>query len=254
MKKGMFFAVAALAAGLAVAAQNDALITFSTPGPDKYADGDTVMDGECYALVFTPKGSSGAVFAADGTVEGGEIVLVAPVAKDGKCPKVLFQVDAEKIKTRYSKGTWGVYLLDTRKWGDDGKPYVSGVKNGKVTVVNASDRVATPKLSLATGTISSYSGVGEAMAATGSALPGEAEATRPVVTGIRIEGGNVFVSVKGTLPYLQYSLFAGDTPAGADVKEGALHSGADAVDDEIVLVTEAGKDGGFFRVGRTTVE
>ena len=36
----------------AFAAQNDALVSFSTPGPDKYADGTTVLDGEYYAIVL----------------------------------------------------------------------------------------------------------------------------------------------------------------------------------------------------------
>ena len=39
-----------MAVGLAfagAAAMDDALLIFSTPGPDKYADGSTVLDGEC---------------------------------------------------------------------------------------------------------------------------------------------------------------------------------------------------------------
>ena len=46
-------------AGLAVAsfaAVDDTLISFSTPGPDKYADGTDVLAGECYALVWSKDG------------------------------------------------------------------------------------------------------------------------------------------------------------------------------------------------------
>ena len=117
MKKSVLFVMSAALAFAANAAQNDSLVTFSTKGPDKYADGTTVLDGECYALVWTPKGSAGAVVAANGTVQGGEIVLTAPVAKNGRCPKVVFEVDAGLVASRYNDGTWNVYLLDTRRYG-----------------------------------------------------------------------------------------------------------------------------------------
>ena len=36
----------------------DKVLRFSTLGIDRYADGSAVVDGECYALVWSPKGSS----------------------------------------------------------------------------------------------------------------------------------------------------------------------------------------------------
>lgn len=244
MKKLMFFAVAALAAGLAVAAQNDALISFSTRGPDKYADNEDVMEGESYALVFLPKGSSGAVFAADGTVTGGEIVLVAPVAKKGRCPKVLFEVDAEKVKTRYSKGTWAVYLLDTRSWGDDGVARVTG----KLTSVNAADLVVGSSVKLSDGSIADFGVDTASKASTATAVPSGVAA--PQITGIRVEGANVFVTAKGTVPFLQYDLSVGDAPDAVSESGNSPRAGAGSADEEVTFVVPAKPGASFFKVGR----
>ena len=73
--------------GAAFGAANDARISFSTKGPDTYADGTTVLDGECYALCWSKDFANFAI-KADGTAEvgaesvDGEVILVAP-AKDG---------------------------------------------------------------------------------------------------------------------------------------------------------------------------
>ena len=56
MKK-ILFVFGAFALAFAATAELDTLITFSTKGPDTYLDGKTVMDGECYALVWTKNGA-----------------------------------------------------------------------------------------------------------------------------------------------------------------------------------------------------
>ena len=51
----MFFA--SVMTGLVYAASiNDTCISFSTKGPDTYLDGSVVLDGECYALVWSKDG------------------------------------------------------------------------------------------------------------------------------------------------------------------------------------------------------
>lgn len=40
--------------GFSFAGITDYVATFSTPGPDRYADGTVVADGECYALEALP--------------------------------------------------------------------------------------------------------------------------------------------------------------------------------------------------------
>ena len=52
---------------VASAGMDDKVLRFSTPGIDRYADGSAVVDGECYALVWSPKGQTFAGFNADGT-------------------------------------------------------------------------------------------------------------------------------------------------------------------------------------------
>ena len=130
MKKLMTMIGAVGLAFAATAAFDDALLAFSTVGPDKYADGTTVLDGECYALVWTKNGATFGGIAADGTAvaETDEIVLLAPVAKGGRCPYVLFQIDSATAD-RLADGTYGVYLLDTRV-AENGMTKPAGVKSG----------------------------------------------------------------------------------------------------------------------------
>lgn len=248
MKKTVaMFTVAALCCA-AFAAQNDPLITFSTVGPDKYADGTTVLDGECYALVWTPAGSTGAVVAADGSAQGGEIVLTAPVAKNGRCPKVVFEVDAKLAETRYKNGTWGVYLLDTRRYGEGGAVALSGTSGGRATAVNAAGLVDGSSVSVGAGQMASVVGLSGASASDETAVP--EGAPRPEIVGIRVEGANVFVTVRGTVPYLQYDLSSGATPGEVTEKANSPRGGAAAQDEEIVLVAPAKAGAAFFRVGR----
>ena len=51
---------AALLGGSAAAAVSEdaGIIGFSTTGPDRYADGTTVLDGEVHALVWTRSGTA----------------------------------------------------------------------------------------------------------------------------------------------------------------------------------------------------
>ena len=114
-KTAIIFTVAALC-GAAFAAQNDALVSFSTKGPDAYADGTTVLDGECYALVWLQNGASGLTVAADGTATGGEIVLAAPIAKGGRYPSVVFEVDARDMAT-CTRTVLGAFTCSTRAAG-----------------------------------------------------------------------------------------------------------------------------------------
>lgn len=238
--------VAAFALCSAFAAQNDALVTFSTKGPDKYADGSVVVDGERYALVWTAAGSDGAAIAADGSVKGGEIVLTAPVAKGGRCPTVMFEVEADDIETKYKNGTWSVYLLDTRRYGADGSVTLAGASGGRPVAVNAAGLVAGSSVKLSSGGISDAAVAAAASASSATAVP---EGTpSPTITGIRVEGANVFVTVRGTVPHLAYGLKSGETPSEVSEPAGAPRSGEES--GEITLVAPVKKGGGFFKVER----
>ena len=224
---------AALFAGLTVAAfggMNDLLVMFSTPGPDKYADGTVVLDNECYALVYT-KGDKQ------------ETVLTFPGAKDGKCPPVLFSIDEEDVKANYQGGTWGVYLLDTRDFAKDatGKT-LSGVDEaGQPKVINVKASVE--------GGIASSGGFNTASKQAGVAAGAYdlADVPQPKVTGINIVGANVIVTVANTVPFVGYTLQSGNDVSNFAVPADAASVSGDAA-KEINLVTPK-KDGAqFFKV------
>ena len=80
---------AAVAVSAAFGAANDTLLTFSTPGIDKYADGRRVLDGECYALVWTKDGATFGGIAADGKLlsENDKLTVRIPVFQK-KCSNI----------------------------------------------------------------------------------------------------------------------------------------------------------------------
>ena len=251
MKKSMVAVFAGLVSAAAFAGINNVLVTFSTVGPDFYADGSQVRDGECYALVWTPSGSAFAGINADGTAAGdSKVVIAAPVAKDGKCPAVTFQVDEDYAAANYPGGTWGVYLLDTRKFaadadgviikGEDGKPVVESVGG---STVNGYGAVAT----LSDSKMVSASASGSVNAATASTAP--ASAANLKINDIRFVGDNVYLYVTGSLSCLQYALQTGDKPnelvAPAD---GKAQYGKD--DGEMIIVTPKKPGAQFFKVNR----
>lgn len=252
MKK--ILAMTALMASVSTfAAVNDLVLTFSSVGPDTYADGTTVLDGERYALVWLPDGSTGFALAADGTVADpsqGEVILTVPAAKGGKCPTVVFELDAALAAT-HTDGTWGLYLLDTRTSSADGSVALADAADGRVRAVNAVGSVAGASVKVADAAHAPATAVASAAAsaATASALP--KDVPQPKIKGIRVEGGFVYVTVENTVPYLRYNLAAGTDPANLDEAKAAKNpvSGSKAGDD-IILVTPAKAGGAFFRVNR----
>ena len=242
MKKTITLFAAAALSGAAFAAANDVLITFSTKGPDKYADGSYVLDGERYALCWSKDFSQFSI-GANGVATGGKIVLSAPVAKDRRCPTIVFEVNAKKAATEYAGGSYAVYMLDTRKYADG---QVVGLAGG-TSAVNASGAVGA-ELKVGVGNVASLATSSAASAGTGTAVP--ADVPQPEITGIRVLDGNVYVTVKGTVPFLAYSLTESATPDGKGAATAAAQSGADSQDDEITLVAPAKEGGAFLKVGR----
>ena len=246
MKKTLVSLASVAMAGAVFAAANDTVITFSTKGPDMYADGTSVLDGECYALVWTKTPSKFTV-AANGDVAGGEIVLAAPVAKNGCCPRIRFTVDADLVESEYNGGKWKVYLLDTRVYGDTINLARIG-KNGLPTIINAADEVVGSTVS-----VSSSGGVTSALVvdsgttvSTASSLP--ADVPQPTISGIEVKGGNVYVTVANAAPYLTYDLSTGDTPDAVTESVQKPCTGGD--DGKVILVAPAKEGGAFFRVNR----
>ena len=107
--------ICALFCSTLFAAQDDTLLTFSTPGPDKYADGSAVLNGESYAVVWTKDGATFGGLTAEGTVisENDKLVFIAPIAKDAHCPLSVLSISAGAM-AQYENGSFSLYLLDTR--------------------------------------------------------------------------------------------------------------------------------------------
>jgi|SRR5574344_935128 hypothetical protein len=231
MKKTISALFAMLAVG-AFAGANDLLIMFSTPGPDMYADGSTVLDNECYALVWT---------ATDGTQTK---VLTVPAAKDGKCVPVLFAVD-EADKAKYVNGTWGVYLLDTRDFAKDpaGKTLAELDGKGQPQVVNVTAAVSDG-IAQKSGFVSAQAKEG---VTAGDYDLAKADVKSPTVTKIEVVGANIVVTVKDTVPFLAYTLRSGKDVTSFSVPEGAVSANG-AASGEIKLVTPKRDGAQFFKV------
>lgn len=250
MKKLMTMIGAAGLALTACAAINDSLLAFSTIGPDKYADGTTVLDGECYALVWTKSGAEFGGIAADGTAvaDTDEIVLVAPVAKDGHCPYVLFQVDAA-FASSHANGSYGVYLLDTRVKAADGATKPAGVKDGKASLVNGYG-LTTKATQLGSATAGAAKAEekeseGGQVVAAGAAAP--KDVPQPKITSIKIEEDYVKLTVQNLPGYMRVT-------SGADISASDTQGAAQATDgasDEVILYApKAAGTSGFFKVIR----
>ena len=250
MKKLMTMIGAVSLVFAASAAIDDALLSFSTVGPDKYADGTTVLDGECYALVWTKNGATFGGIAADGTAvsETDKVMLVAPVAKGGRCPNVLFQVDSAKA-TVLEDRTYGVYLLDTRVAAADGTTKPAGTKNGKLSLVNGYGLATeATKLGNAMGgakTAAEKETAGGQMVAAGPAAP--KNVPQPKITSIKIEGEYVCLTVQNLPGFMRVSSGA---DVSADDTQGVAQA-TDGVTDEVILYApKATGASGFFKVIR----
>lgn len=188
-------------AGLALAslaAVNDTLISFSTPGPDTYRDGTTVRDGECYALVWSQDGVFEGV-KDDGTAvdANDRVVLVAPVAKGGRCPDLVYQVAAATAEA-LKGGRYGVYLLDTRRTVAGETVVGLNPETGKLDYVKSYASATEP--------IAATDGIASAAAAKavdGAAVAEYVEVAKPMVA-IEVKSAVIRLTVTGMSPVADY--------------------------------------------------
>ena len=258
MKKTIAFLTAGLCAGTLLAGMNNVVIQFSTVGPDKYADGTTVMDGECYALVWTPDGATFGGINSDGEAIGENdkgqkctVAVKAPIAIGGKCPNVQFQIDETYADVNYPGGTWGVYLLDTRKFATeevtvtvDGKE----VKQTQVKVDSTGKKVAT---GVGSTTVSGFgaviSGIKPSLSPAGAkggivqSIP--AGVQPPTIKDFKVVNGMAYLYLKNTSSAVSYGVAAGQAPGNlAPVQQQPVMGGA----NETIIITPATGATGFF--------
>lgn len=227
---------------------DDARLSFSTVGPDRYADGSVVMDGECYALVWSENGEFDG-FSANGECmdANDRIVLIAPVAKDGRCPNVLFQIPAAEAD-ELSGGKYAVYLLDTRL-AEGGSVRPRGTVNGKLALMNGYG-VASANFALggATGckTADEKSSAQEKGQVASALCAAPAGCEQPRIKAMRIEGDNVFLTVENLKGFMRVS--SGGNVAASDVTGAAVETQGGA--EDVTLVTRKPGTAGFFKVIR----
>ena len=257
MKKTIAFLAAGLCAGTLLAGMNNVVIQFSTVGPDKYADGTTVMDGECYALVWTPDGATFGGINSDGEAIGENdkgqkctVAVKATIAIGEKCPNVQFQIDETYADVNYPGGTWGVYLLDTRKFATeevtvtvDGKE----VKQTKVKVDAVGNKVATG----VGGTVSGYgqvvANVGRSLSSAGAkdgvvqSIP--AGIQPPTIKDFKVVNGMAYLYLKDTSSAVSYGVAAGQAP---DTLKPVSQQPVQGGGNETIIITPAAGAAGFF--------
>ena len=248
MKK-ILATILAAAAIPAMAGQDNILATFSTKGPDCYADGSVVKDGESYALVWTAKGASFAGITLDGKAAGDQdlnrVLCVAPLAKDGRCPEVILEVN-KVVADRYAgAGTFSLHLLDTRR--ADGTP--GGVEAG-VNGFGAAQEFELAAKSVDAG-VQSGVATNAALAATASVLP--ASIPQPKIKSIEVKDGIVRLTVERTSKLLRYGVSSGATPTGLAADSDFAPADGDDLGD-IVIEAPAKGASGFFTVGRAPLK
>lgn len=245
MKKTLLLAVAA--ASMAVYAQSvdDSCISFCTAGPDRYSDGTVVLDGECYALVWSRDGTFDG-FTADGECvdSGDRLVLVAAVAKDGRCPPVLFQFPADEMKLS-GIGRYSVCLLDTRV-SENGAVRPNGAVDGRLELLNGYGEVsATVKSVCGTDSFSlketPAAGSGQVAGKIAGSRP---SSIRPKIKGVRVEGDSVNITVENLGGYMRVH-------SGGDVKSFTTTGPATKTSGEpgdVVLSVPKTGPSGFFKI------
>ena len=217
------FSAAILAVSLAFADAANVRYVFSTVGPDKYADGTTVLDGERYALVAVPKGQEFGGFNADCTAarEGDKVLTLAPFAEGGRLTPTLFQADEVDAEGKDLK----VFLLDTRTSvttvpGRD-TPVSKLVLNGAVEITDAS-------VAASTGT---------------AAITGDSSLINPTIEDFEIEGDKAKITVGNVRPGLTYKVQSGLDRSGL-IGNPEISSNADGT----ITLTVDKDEAAFFSV------
>lgn len=253
MKK-LSLLIAASAMATCAFAATQTWVEFSSEGPDRYADGTIVQDGEVYALVWIKSGATFQGIKADGTVvdpETSKVVWLLPRAKDGRCKKIICTLKDENAELA-EKGSFAVYLLDTRtRASADAANVTSGSLEtttvDSVPVVNSYDDVTGKVTAGSTVKVAANSVTGAGAVA--SEVP--ADVPQPKISAIEVVGGKVVVTVSNTVPYIQYGITSGDTLD--NMSKNALVNGVNGSSEksgEITLVVDDPKENRFFKVTR----
>ena len=159
-------------------------LAMSTPGPDTYADGSTVLAGETYLLVYVKQGAVFGGVQTDGSLVDplNNVIVTSGQAVEGaKCGYKAIQYPAA---TYPEGGSWVIVVLDTRK--------ADGTLGGLVAAQGASAaNGAASALSLGAAGGTAAAG----LSAAGPA-PSPAGTPPPVIAAVQAGDGSVSLSIK----------------------------------------------------------
>lgn len=242
MKKMMFAAAMAVAIGAFADGDDNVTVLVSTAGPDRYLGGETVMDGECYALVWSPDGVFNG-FTADGSPAdpNDRVVNVGAVARNGRC-RAVFEVRASLAK-ELANGVYAVYVLDTRVT-ENGATKPRGLEKGKLAVLNGYGEVAEG-VAISTGAnVTVVGSTPEGKTVNVTAAPADG-VEQPKVTRIVPEGDKMAIYVKGLSGYMRVQM--GSTP---ELSGGVTPAVPTDASGEIKLLVPMSGPSGFYKVIR----
>ena len=245
---------AAFAAASLFADAGNTLITFSTVA-DKYADGVTpVADGEWYALCWSADGEFNGITSECEPVDTNDkIFLMAPLAKNGRCPTVVFQLDSTEAP---SSGVYCIYLLDTR--GADNTPAKAGAtrKPSIVRAAVATDATASGSAkvesSMTVQSDANLSTTAGGDVAWGASAVDESKIGQPVITAFKIEGEYARITVENMHSSILYNVFSGATPSSISTTPVSVPKSPDNSNSAEFFVPKS--EGQFFKVARQPVK
>jgi hypothetical protein len=167
--------------------------------------------------------------------EKDKILVVAPLAKDGRCPKVMFQIP---VADAVNYGKFEVFLMDTRVASASGAVAPRGATDGEAKLVNGYGRVP------ANVALSGVSSKAEeaAVANLNSAVPKNTR--QPRVKAMRIEGDEVVLTVENIPGYMRVQ--SGRNASAADSTGVALETPASG--DTLTIKAPKVGESGFYRV------
>lgn len=247
--KALAVAFVALCAGSLFADAGNICITFSTTPTDRYLDGTAALNGEYYALCWSPNATFGGI-NADGTAVNSidKVLLFAPCAEgnpDTHCGDIMFQLDSTEAP---SGGYYFVYLVDSRKTSDT----LAGDtdNNGKPDLINGISLAAEPVQASAMSKVSLGASKTSLDAFVESAVPEGGES--PTITDFVLSGDNALISVTNMHPSVRYNVRTGGTIADLTTTEVVLPvqpKTSASLNAEVTFVVPK-KDANFFKVVR----
>jgi hypothetical protein len=234
---------------------SDLSFSFSTTGPDLYADGTPVLTGETYLLVYIVAGQTFQGIRTDGSLVdpvNNRAVAKAPAVSGSRCDFTVIQYKANAYP---AGGKWLVVLLDTR----DSFGTVGGLIAGhSAEAVAARKNVSSSSYTPNTLIVPAASGSG----LTAGAAPRASTYTVPnaTITDIKPNGAAVGLRIKDVVGVASYQIMTttdlgtknwkpaigGDLPA---MRRAASVQGPDGVPELPATVTVPESDATrYFRV------